>query len=83
MSRKGRELFGAMTTCPRFMRPCSIGPNGSLVPYTMIPFVMIGPFFCLCFLEGTNKTCLIYPTKNRHIFINNFISPPPRVCYIM
>jgi hypothetical protein len=46
-----------MTTRPRFMRPHSIGPRsigpiGSWVPYTMSPFVMIGPIFILCFFNG-------------------------------
>jgi hypothetical protein len=60
---------------PHSIGPCSIGPNGSWVPYTTSPFVMIGPFFILCFFKGTNQTRLIHPMKNRHIFINNFIRP--------
>ncbi len=38
------------------------------------PFEMIGPLFIL-FFEGTNRTCLIYPMKNCHYFINNLIFP--------
>jgi hypothetical protein len=30
-----------MTTRPRSIGPCSIGPNGSWVPYTMNPFVIV------------------------------------------
>ncbi len=45
-------FLGAITTCPRFMRPRSIGPTGSWVPYMMNPFVMIGPLFILCFFKG-------------------------------
>ncbi len=71
-------MLGAMTTRPRFMHPRSIGPIGWLVPYTMSPFVMIGPIFMLWFFEGTNWTWLIYPLKN----LNNFwlffmVSPAP------
>jgi hypothetical protein len=65
---------------PRFMRPHSIGPRsigpiGWWVPYTMSPFVMIGPIFMLCFFEGTDQTCLILSKENRHFFINNLIFP--------
>jgi hypothetical protein len=69
----------------RFMNPCSIGPcpispNGSWVIFTMSPFVMIGPFFILCFFEGTNQTCLIYPTKIA-IFLIIILFPSPGMLY--
>jgi hypothetical protein len=53
-------MQGAMMTLPHFMRPRSIDPRlidpiGSWVPYTMSPFIMIGPFLILCFLKGLIK----------------------------
>jgi hypothetical protein len=66
-------LSGAMTTRPRFMRPRSIGPRsigpiGWWVPYTMSPFVMIGPIFMLCFFEGTNRTFFILSQEKSPFF---------------
>ncbi len=69
------RTMGAMTTRPRFMRPRSIGPRsispiGWWVPYTMSPFVMIGPIFVLWFFEGTNWTCLILAVGDIIFFLN-------------
>ncbi len=62
------RIIGAMTTRPRFMRPRSIGPRligpiGSWVPSMLSPFIMIGPLFSLCILQGLIKQVLyVYPT---------------------